>query len=45
MLYFSLATLFMISFSVASVKKIWDLSMGQNDICAFSLASAEECVA
>lgn len=26
-------------------KKIWDLTMGQNDICTFSLASDEECVA
>lgn len=26
-------------------KKMWYLSTGQNDICTFSLASAEECVA
>lgn len=26
-------------------KKMWCLSMGQNDICTFSLALPEECVA
>lgn len=26
-------------------KNMWYLSIGQNDICTFSLASAEECVA